>query len=189
MVEKDIQDAVLAAIRGEQVSKAIAASVQTALQEKLAAAMPDVVAGSVKVALKSKSPSEEDPYRTTFHFLGGLIAFCLAVIVGVFNAFPAPPIDATSPTNRVLGGVLAWMAIAALAATVNAAITQILKREYRRKPSEAGPPWWGLALLMGVPVLPGAMAVVYCVRAGAAILGSDAELVSLAKAICTLAGG
>jgi membrane-associated protease RseP (regulator of RpoE activity) len=183
----EIKNAVIAALQDPQAGNAIAASVQKAVQEKMATTLPDVVAGSVKGALLGKDKAEEDPYRTTLHFLAGLIAFCLAVIVGVFNAFPAPPLDAASPIIRMLGGVLAWMAITALAATVSTGITQILKRAYRKQPSEAGPPWWGLALLIGLPVLPGAMAVAYCIRAGAALLDSDAELVGMAKAICTLA--
>jgi hypothetical protein len=182
----EIKTAVIAALQDAEVGNAIAASVQKAAQEKMAATLPDVVAGSVKGALLGKDKSEEDPYRTTFHFLGGLIAFCLAIIVGVFNAFPTPPVDTHSPIIRMLGGVLAWMAITALVATVSAGITQILKREYRKKPSESGPPWWRLALLIGIPVLPGVMAVAYCIRAGATLLNSDAELVGMAQAICTL---
>ena len=186
MSDKEIQDAVLAAVKGEQVGKAIAESVQKAIEDKLAASIPEVVAGSVKGALKGRRQADEDPYRTTFHFLGGLIAFCLAVIVGVFNAFPAPPVDAGSPIIRMLGGVLAWIAITALVATLSAGLTQLLKRAHRKKPGEADPPWWVPGLLIGIPVLPGAMAVAYCVRAGATLLNGDAELVGLAKAICTL---
>lgn len=182
----EIKHAVINAMRDPQVDSTIAAIVQRAVQEKLQASIPDVVDGAVRGTLKGKDKAGEDPYRTTIHFLAGLIAFCLAVIVGIFNAFPDPLVDASHVVYRMFGGVLAWISITALVATFSALITQVLKRAHRKKPSAEGPPWWGLALLMGVPAGLGAMAVAYCVRGGAAILSGDTDLVGMVEAICKL---
>lgn len=141
---------------------------------------------AIQTALKEARQAEFDPYRTTIHFLAGLIAFCLAIIAGIFNALPDAPVDTGHVVYRMLGGVLAWISVTALVATFSALITQILKRAHRKTPSAEGPPWWGLALLMGVPAGLGAMAVAYCVRGGAAILNGDTELVGMVEAICRL---
>jgi len=188
----EIKSAVIAAMQDPQVSNAITDSVQKAIQEKLKTALPDVVKGAVLGAQQATDQKAHDPYRTTIHFLAGLIAFCLAVIVGIFNAFPDPPIDTGSVVYRMFGGVLAWISITALVATVSALIAQIRKYRYRVKQKRGdnpADPWkLELALLMGIPTLFGAIAVAYCVRGGAAILNGDAELISMLKAICTLGG-
>jgi hypothetical protein len=58
------------------------------------------VPSSVQQATDQKA---HDPYRTTIPFLAGLIAFCLAVIVGIFNAFPDPPTDTGSMVYQMFG--------------------------------------------------------------------------------------
>lgn len=144
---------------------------------------------AVTAAIKDAKEAGFDPYRTTIYFLAGLIAFCLSVIVGIFNAFPDAPVDRISPTYRVLGGVLAWISITALFATFCSLAAQILKYCYRVKQKQGMPaaPWWGwLALLMGLPALSGAIAVAYCVRAGVAILNSETELPGMLDALCKL---
>ena len=182
----EIKAAVITAMEDPRVGSAIAKSVQSAIQEKLQTALPDVVKGAILGAQQAADQKKHDPYRTTILFLAGLIAFCLAVIVGIFSAFPDPPVDTRDVVYRMLGGVLAWISITALVATVSAAIAQILKYEHRKKSLTTDPAWMGLALLMGVPTLFGAMAVAYCVRGGAAILHGDAELIGLLEAICRL---
>jgi len=186
----EIKSAVIAALQDPQVSNAITDSVQKAIQEKLQTALPDVVKGAVLGAQQATDQKAHDPYRTTIHFLAGLIAFCLAVIVGIFNAFPDPPTDTGSMVYRMFGGVLAWISITALVATVSALIAQLRKYLYgvkQKRGDNPADPWkLELALLMGVPTLFGAIAVAYCVRGGAAILNGDAELIGMLKAICTL---
>jgi hypothetical protein len=90
----------------------------------------------------------------------------------------------------MFGGVLAWISITALVATVSALIAQLRKYLYRvkqrRGESPTDPRKQELALLMGVPTLFGAIAVAYCVRAGAAILNGDTELIGMVEAICRL---
>jgi hypothetical protein len=188
----EIKSAVIVAMQDPQVSNAITDSVQKAIQEKLQTALPDVVKGAVLGAQQATDQKAHDPYRTTIHFLAGLIAFCLAVIVGIFNAFPDPPTDTGSMVYRMFGGVLAWISITALVATVSALIAQLRKYLYgvKQKRGESPTDPWKLelALLMGVPTLFGAIAVAYCVRGGAAILNGDAELIGMLKAICTLGG-
>jgi membrane-associated protease RseP (regulator of RpoE activity) len=122
-----------------QVSNAITDSVQKAIQEKLQTALPDVVKGAVLGAQQATDQKAHDPYRTTIHFLAGLIAFCLAVIVGIFNAFPDPPIDTGSVVYRMFGGVLACISITALVATVSALIAQLRKYRYRVKQKRGQP--------------------------------------------------
>jgi hypothetical protein len=188
MTDQEIRAAVTAAMQSSQVSQAIADSVQKAVQENLQTTLPDVVKG----ALKDAKQAEFDPYRTTIFFLAGLIAFCLAVIGGIFNAFPDPPVDTSGVVYRMFGGVLAWISITALVATVSALIAQLRKYRYgvkQKRGDNPTDPWkLELALLMGVPTLFGAIAVAYCVRGGAAILNGDAELIGMLKAICTLGG-
>jgi hypothetical protein len=186
MTEQEIRAAVTAAMQSSQVSLAIADSVQKAVQENLKTTLPDVVTA----ALKDAKQAEFDPYRTTIFFLAGLIAFCLAVIGGIFNAFPDSPVDTSGVVYRMFGGVLAWISITALVATVSALIAQLRKYLYRvkqrRGESPTDPRKQELALLMGVPTLFGAIAVAYCVRAGAAILNGDTELIGMVEAICRL---
>jgi hypothetical protein len=186
MTDQEIKAAITDAMKDPQISSAIAENVQKAFHEKLQTTLPDVVKGAILGAQLAAEQKGHDPYRTTIQFLAGLIAFCLAVIVGIFSAFPDPPVDATDVVYRMLGGVLAWISITALVATISALITQILKRAHHEKPGAAGPPWWGLALLMSIPAGLGAMAVTYCVRGGAAILNSDTGLIGFAEAICKI---
>jgi hypothetical protein len=181
----EVKDAVIAAMKDPQIGAAIDAGVQKALQEKLQTSLPEVVSAAVKATLRGKAKADEDPYRTTFHFLGGLLAFCLAVIVGIFNALPDPPLDPADGVIRMFGGVLAWIAITALVATACAAIAQALKYAHLQK-GTAAPGVWLPALLMAAPAVFGAVAVAYCVRGGAALLNGDSGLIGLADAFCRL---
>ena len=152
-----IHDAVATAIKDAQVSGALAEIVQKAILDA--------------------NQKSYDPYRTTIHFLIALIAFCLSVIVGIFNALPDPPVCTYTLTYRMLGGVLAWISITAFVASVCAAIAQYLKHLYRVEQLEGvqGPavPRERLIVLMGLPIVPGAFAVIYCVGAGLAMLNNN----------------
>ena len=106
-----IHDAVVAAIKDPQVSGALAEIAQKAILDA--------------------NQKSYDPYRTTIHFLIALIAFCLSVIVGLFNALPDPPVCTYTLTYHMLGGVLAWISITAFVASVCAAVAQYLKHLYR----------------------------------------------------------
>lgn len=171
-----IHDAVTDALKTPQVSGTIAEIVQKAVRES--------TLDAVKQAVLGANQANYDPYRTTIHFLAGLVAFCLAVIVGIFNALPHPPVCTYTLTYRMLGGVLAWMAITALVATFCAAFAQLRKSHLREHPN---PPWKGeRATLMIVPALFGGMAVIYCVGAGLAILNNNLGPLKTASAICKL---
>lgn len=189
-MEDKVKDAVIAALKDTQVSNAIKQSVQEAMQEKLQVSIPDVVKGAIQGAQQGAKQAEYDPYRTTIHFLGGLIAFCLAVIVGIFNALPDPPVTNYSLEYQMMGRVLAWISIAALVATVCSAIAQYCKHLYRIKQHaiESSPkiPKWRLLVLMGIPIGFGLIAVIFCVGTGLAILNDNAEPVGTADAICKL---
>lgn len=176
MTDPAIQAAVAAALKDPQVGQAIADSVQKTVQEKFEAAIPDVVKGAVLGTQEAAERKAHDPYRTTLHFLAGLVAFCLAVIVGIVNALPDPPVATYPMSHRLLGGVLAWIALTALIATVCAIGAQYRKHCYRALQKNDPPPkvptGWPLALML-LPVFPGAMAVVYCVGCGLAMLNNN----------------
>ena len=177
-----LHDAVTAALRDAQVSGAIAEIVQKAVRESTLEA--------VKKAVLGANQANYDPYRTTIHFLAGLVAFCLAVIVGIFNALPDPPVCSYTLTYHMLGGVLAWIAITALVAAVCSAAAQYLKHLYRAAqlkgdPSPAVPKALPL-VLMGLPIVPGAFAVIYCGGAGLAILNNNLGPLKTANVICKL---
>lgn len=164
--------------------------------------LADAVREGVKLHLKNQvtqlaghanleiKPVVYDPYRTTFVFLKGLIAFCLALIVGIVNALPDNAATFFSLTYRMLGGVLAWMAITALIATLCAAVAQGYKHYYfdAKQNNETPKPVTKprLVLLMGLPILTGLMAVGFCVAAGIAMLNNNAWPAGLKSALCLL---
>lgn len=176
MDEKEIAAAAAAALKDPQIGRVIADSVDRAVREQLDAAVPALVKGAVLGTQAAAERRAHDPYRTTIHFLAGLIAFCLAVIVGVFSALPDPPVSPAPLVHRLLGGVLAWIAVAALVATACAAVAQYRKHLYRARqdstPSPETPRKWPLTLML-LPVAPGAMAVAYCVGSGLAMLNDN----------------
>lgn len=181
-----LKTAVIAALEDQDVRRAMTENMQQAVQGTLQTALPAVVKAAVLGTQQAADQKKGDPYRTTLYFLAGLIAFCLAVITGVFNAFPDPPADTGDVVYRMLGGVLAWISITALVATVCMAVVQILKYRHRKDANAQDPDTATLALLMGIPTLFGAMAVSYCVRGGMAVLHGGTELVGLLDALCKL---
>jgi hypothetical protein len=180
-MSEEIRDAIVAALKDARTKEALASAMHSVVDDQLKASLPDLVKGAVLGARNAVDEKPYDPYRTTLHFLAGLIAFSLAVIVGVFNALPDPPVDTTYAAQRMLGGVLGWMAITALVATVAALFTQLLKNTYRKAVA-----WWVELMLMGTPALSGAAAVVYCIRGGGSMASARTELIGLGEALCTL---
>src|SRR3569832_979007 len=181
-----LKTAVIAALEDQDVHHTITENMQQAVQGTLQTALPAVVKAAVLGTQQAADQKKGDPYRTTIYFLAGLIAFCLAVITGVFNAFPDPPADTGDVVYRMLGGVLAWISITALVATVCMAVVQILKYRHSKDANAQDPATATLALLMGIPTLIGAMAVTYCIRGGMAVLNGGTELVGLLDALCKL---
>lgn len=165
-----IHDAVATAIKDERVSGALAEVVQKAILDE--------------------NRKNYDPYRTTIHFLIALIAFCLSVIVGIFNALPDPPVCTYTLTYHMLGGVLAWISITAFIASACAAGAQYLKHLYQAEQlnGEPGPtvPKVLPFVLMALPIVPGAFAVIYCVGAGLAILNDNRGPLKSLCVICKL---
>jgi hypothetical protein len=151
-----------------------------------------------------------DPYRTHLQFLIGLIGFCLAVIVGVLAALPksegssfnltiggggasAAGAAAAGVSGAALGGVLAWIALAALVATLSAFIVQVARglralheRNVTPPPVVDGRIVAALWVVAALPILPGAVAVAYCVRVGAALLSGAGAVQNLSSAFRAL---
>lgn len=180
------KNAVIAALKDPDVRQALTENMHQAVRESLPAVLPEVVKDAVLGTQQAIDQKPRDPYRTTIYFLAGLIAFCLAVITGVFNAFPDPPVNPGDVVTRMLGGVLAWISITALVATGSMVFAQLFKNSYSKRPGAKEPNDVRLWLLMGIPTLFGAVAVAYCVRGGMALLHGDAELIGLLDALCKL---
>ena len=142
----------------------------------------DEVKRVTREALTEDRRDRLDPFRPYLQFLIGLITFALAILVGVFAALPKEKETLAAPFAAMLGGVLAWMALAALVATVVAAIVQATKYWHAR-PNKRGvvPEFtarkggW-LWVIVVLPIVPGFVAVLYCLRAGAAMLNGATTL-------------
>ena len=142
----------------------------------------DDVKKATREALAEDRQGRLDPFRPYLQFLIGLITFALAILVGVFAALPKEKEALATPFGAVLGGVLAWMSLAALVATLSAAIVQATKYWHSRANKRGIVPaftarkggWLWLAAL--APVVPGFVAVLYCLRAGAAMLNGATSL-------------
>ena len=134
------------------------------------------VAEAVNTVVKKISESNDDPYRTTIHFLAGLLTFCLGVIAAIFNALNGSNADPHLLAYKMLCGVLGSIAFVAGLCTVAAAIIQTEKFRKRSKhKSYMSPPVLLRAGLMLVLALLGGLAVAYCVRYGYAILADLSE--------------
>ena len=131
------------------------------------------VAEAVSAVVKKIRESNDDPYRTTIHFLAGLLTFCLGIIAAVFSALNSGNADPNLLGYKMLGGVLGSIAFVAGLGTVTAAIIQTEKFRKRSEHKTYGNPSVLLrAGLMLVLALLGCVAVAYCVRYGYAILTS-----------------
>jgi hypothetical protein len=138
------------------------------------------VAKAVSAVVTKINESNDDPYRTTIHFLAGLLTFCLGVIAAIFSALNSGNANPHLLGYKMLGGVLGSIAFVAGLCTVAAAIIQTEKfRKRSEHKSYQNPPVFLRAGLMLALALLGGLAVAYCVRYGYAILTCLSEPVSL----------
>lgn len=138
------------------------------------------VAAAVNAVVAKINEPNEDPYRTTIHFMAGLLTFCLGVIAAIFSALNSGDANPHLLAYKMLGGVLGSIAFVAGLATVAAAIIQTEKFRKRAKhKSYLNPAVLLRAGLMLALALLGGVAVSYCVRYGYAILTSLSEPVGL----------
>jgi len=138
------------------------------------------VAKAVSTVIAKINKSNDDPYRTTIHFLAGLITFCLGVIAAVFNALNSGNADPHLLGYKMLGGVLGSIAFVTGLCAVAAAIIQTEKfRKRSEYKSYRNPPVFLRAGLMLALAFLGGLSVAYCVRYGYAILTCLSEPVGL----------
>ncbi len=146
------------------------------------------VARAVKAVVAKIDASKDDPFRTTIHFLAGLLTFCLGVLAAVFSALNGGNVDPHLPGYRMLGGVLGSIACVAWLCTAAAAWIQLEK--FRRRFQHAYLDWQvllnGGAMLF--LVLLGGVAVAYCIRYGYAILTCLDEPAGLQDSLAGLLG-
>lgn len=114
--------------------------------------------------IEERIMDESKAYNPPLLFLAGLLTFCLGVIAAVFSA-----IDKTSSAHfPLLGPVLAWTAVTALVGTIAVAVLQIA----RSRGGKSNPPPKGLVCCAVIlPIVPGVVMVVACLRLGASIAG------------------
>jgi succinate dehydrogenase/fumarate reductase cytochrome b subunit len=118
-----------------------------------------------------------DSYRPFLQFLIGHLTFTGIILVGALASLPKTGAELTPPMAAALGGVVAWMAISALAASLVALVVQGLRLLFLKRGRQTADEWTKLTyVLCLIPVVPGVIAVVYCVRAGAALLGKTPVL-------------
>jgi hypothetical protein len=132
-----------------------------------------------------------NPYWPFLQFHVLLIAFCTAIIVGVFNALPKGNAPLLSPGQETLGAVLMWISITAVLATFTALCLQCLRNRYAMAVREGIPNpteyrKCAIALCV-IPALTGLIAVLYCVRGGAAMLAGAVALLDLGTVLHWLA--
>ena len=129
------------------------------------------VAKAVKAVITKIGESNDDPYRTTIHFLAGLLTFCLGVIAAVFSALNGGGADPQQLSYKMLGGVLGSIAFVAWLCTLTVASIQLMKfmRRHGHKRAWKWPVLWRGGVMLALALL-GGMAVAYCVRYGYAIL-------------------
>lgn len=138
------------------------------------------VANAVKAVVARIDTAKDDPWRTTIHFLVGLLTFCLGVLAALFNALNGSNVDPHLLSYRMLGGVLGSIAFVAWLCTVAAALVQAEKFRLRSEhTSYLKFPVLVRAGLMLLLAVFGGLAVAYCIRYGYAILTCLAEPVGL----------
>lgn len=132
------------------------------------------VAKAVGAVVTRIDGSKDDPYRTTIHFLTGLLTFCLGVLAAVFSALNSGDAHPDQLGYKMLGGVLGSIAFVAWLGMAAAAFIQVLKfcHRYPCRSARTGWPVIWRAGLMLVLVILGGLVVAYCVRYGYAILAA-----------------
>ncbi|ODT16208.1 MAG: hypothetical protein ABS35_29080 [Kaistia sp. SCN 65-12] len=125
-----------------------------------------------------------DPFRPFLIFLAGHLTFTTAILVAALASLPREGARLTPPMAAALGGVLAWMAVSAMAASLVALAVQALRKRFIMSGRKPEADWSRLAgALCLLAVLPGVMAVFYCLRAGAALIGGTQALPSIADTV------
>lgn len=138
--------------------------------DELAAALKDALKDpELRNSLQGLASTPTDPWRNVRHFLAGMVTFCAAIIVGVFNALPDTISAQHQLLTTMLGDVLAWIAITAVVATACGICAQLGSVEYRtamdnNQPYQANRAW--LIAAMGLPMLTGAVAVFFTAEYG-----------------------
>lgn len=143
----------------------------------------------VRASLEAEARKREDPFRTALQFLAGQITFCLALIIGVIGVFPVDEKFAATPAFRMMGGVLAWIAVTAILAAICIGAVQAMKRNHRMTLAAGAAPavrTGPLTAVMYAPVVVAIGAVVYCVRGGAAMLANSTDLPPFLGALAAL---
>lgn len=121
-----------------------------------------------------------DPYRPYLQFLVGHLTFTGVILVGALATLPKKGAELEAPMAAALGGVLAWMALSALAASLLALVTQVLRYVHIRSGRDPKSDWSkavGIACVL-LPIGLGMVAVVYCLRAGVVLMGGGQALPS-----------
>ncbi|MFI5410329.1 hypothetical protein [Kaistia sp. UC242_56] len=127
-----------------------------------------------------------DPFRPCLNFLIGHFTFTLAILAATLASLPKKGEELAPGLAAALGGVLAWMALSALVASIVTLLVQVLKARYIRQNLAGAPkePWTNLALILcALPLLPGAVAVAFCLQVGVALLPKASLLPPLGEAL------
>ncbi len=174
----------------EEISRAVETAVRNNLDNGRIA---EAVKETVKNALEEEGQRSEDPYRTTLHFLAGLLAAWVAVTAAVLSVFPVDADFAHTPAYRMVGGILAWSSVGTLASALSIGTVQIMKRNYRKDMRKwkvgQDPPrvsYWLLNLLIYGSAAFGLGPVYYCIRGGASIVTGESRLLSFWEALSKL---
>ena len=150
----------------EEEKRAVVATVETEVVKKLAATGSPVVVAVERTAPPPAEPKKLDPYRPALHFLTGLLAFCLTLIVALFAALDA---DKGPAVNALVSWVLMGIAATAAVGTIAIGLLQWAKSRSPDTFNDLGKFGAGVAI---VAVLCGVGTVLLCVR-GALIVAEQ----------------
>lgn len=145
---------------------AIVKAVEDGVIRKLTeSSAPLVVAVKLAAADQADDKAKRDPYRPLLHFVTGLLAFCLALLVALFAALGA---DKGPLINSLVSWVLMGMAATAAIGTVAIGVLQLAKTLSPDTFSGLG--IFG-ALVAGLAVLCGGYTVWLCIDEAKIVAG------------------
>src|SRR5690606_27005792 len=115
--------------------------------------------------------------------LVGHLTFTGVILVGALATLPKKGAELEPPMAAALGGVLAWMALSALAASLLALAAQVLRFVYIQNGRQPSYDWSKAdgCVCVRCPIGLGMVAMAYCLRAGVALLGGAATLPSFVE--------
>src|SRR5690606_6333229 len=119
----------------------------------------------------------------------GHFTFTLAILAAALASLPKKDAELAPAMTAALGGVLSWMALSALIASVVTLIIQVLKTRFikQRQAGKTVEPQTTIALILcALPIIPGALAVLFCLRAGTILMKEVTSLPSVAQAFSLL---